>query len=434
MQRAHLLGLGFLTPALVIILMLFLVPVLLTVMFSFTNMSTATGISGGAYEINEASLRKLADAGAPEGFIETLGKDSFVVDDAGITAVAAAYGEQFANEVGTQMLGERFSSRRDLERAFRKLKTRPRSTRDIKKAADLFKRSVLNLRFETADGLVDAVTGNGIKMTPDQQEMLTKTIYTGWSWTTDNFALMTQIPYIWRVGANTILYVVLTLAFAVSFGLFVAITTFYLPSGSATTFRAIWFLPRILPNVIFVLMWKWLAWDTGFLSSFLGNFGVPPKNWMMDTGVNAWVFIVLINGIVGASLGMILFGSAIKSIPQPMLYASEVDGASRWQQIRYIILPQLRWPIMFVCAYLTLSLLTSFEYILLATNGGPGGATEVWSLMAFHTALDNYAGNLQYGLGAAMALVLVFVGVLASLLYLRIFNFNELVAKPRIEQ
>ena len=434
MRRAHLLGLGFLTPAFAIILMLFLIPVLLTVMFSFTNMSTATGITGGAYEINEASLRKLAGAGADREMIDALGQEAYVIDEQGITDVAAAYGTGFANEIGSELGGEHFASRRDLERALRNLKSRPRSTRDIKKAADAFKRSVLNVRFETADGLLNAMRQNGVELTPQQEELLAGTVYTGWTWTSDNFALMMQIPYVWRVGANTLLYVGLTLAVSVGLGLFLAITTFYLPSASATGFRAIWFLPRILPNVIFVLMWKWLAWDTGFLSALLGNFGVPPRNWMLDTSVNAWVFIVLINGIVGASLGMILFGSAIKAIPQSMLHASEVDGASRWQQIRFIILPQLRWPIMFIFAYSTLSLLTSFEYILLATDGGPGGATEVWSLMAFHTALDNYAGNLQYGLGAAMALALVVVGILASLAYLRIFNFNELVAKPRIEQ
>ncbi len=434
MRRAHLLGLGFLMPAFTVILLLFLIPVGLTVMFAFTNMSTATGITGGAYEINPASLRRLASAGADKDFVETLGRDSFVIDDAGITAVAAAYGEGFANEIGSGMLGERFDTRRDLERVFRKLKSRPRSTRDIKKAADLFKRSVLNVRFETVDDLLAAASGNGITMSAQQADLLTRTVYTGWSWTSDNFELMAQIPYVWRVAGNTILYVALTLTASVGLGLFLAITTFYLPSGTATTFRAIWFFPRILPHVIYVLMWKWLAWDTGFLSSFLANFGVPPRNWMLDTGFNAWVFIVLINACVGASLGMILFGSAIKAIPQSMLYASEVDGASRWQQVRYIILPQLRWPIMFICAYQTLSLLTSFDYILLSTNGGPGGATEVWALMAFHTALDNYAGNLQYGLGAAMALVLVVIGILASLAYLRIFNFNDLVAKPRIEQ
>ena len=84
--------------------------------------------------------------------------------------------------------------------------------------------------------------------------------------------------------------------------------------------------------------------------------------------------------------------------------------------------------------YQTLSLLTSFEQIFLSTDGGPGSSTEVWALSAYHTALDNYWGNLQYGYGAALALVLVVVGVIMSLIYLRFFRFNELVKPPRIEQ
>jgi inositol-phosphate transport system permease protein len=48
--------------------------------------------------------------------------------------------------------------------------------------------------------------------------------------------------------------------------------------------------------------------------------------------------------------------------------------------------------------------------------------------------LDNYWGNLQYGYGAALALVLVVVGVIMSLIYLRFFRFDELIKTPRIEQ
>jgi inositol-phosphate transport system permease protein len=77
--------------------------------------------------------------------------------------------------------------------------------------------------------------------------------------------------------------------------------------------------------------------------------------------------------------------------------------------------------------------LASFNEILLSTRGGPGKATEVWSLAAYHTALNNYAGNLEYGLGAAMALVLVVIGVVLSLAYLRVFNYATLVARPLIE-
>jgi inositol-phosphate transport system permease protein len=180
-------------------------------------------------------------------------------------------------------------------------------------------------------------------------------------------------------------------------------------------------------------MWKWLAWDSGFLSVILEPLGFAPRNWMLDTPANAWTFIILINGIVGASMGMLIFSSAIKAIPSALFHASEVDGATRRQQIWHIILPQLRWPILFITSYQTLSLLTSFEYILLATDGGPGGATEVWALTTYMKALSNYGGALQYGYGAALSLVLVVIGVTLSLIYLRLFNFNDLTAKPKIE-
>ena len=129
-------------------------------------------------------------------------------------------------------------------------------------------------------------------------------------------------------------------------------------------------------------------------------------------------------------MGMLIFSSALQAIPKSLFYASEVDGANRRQQIWHIILPQLRWPILFVTCYQTLSLLTSFDLILLSTNGGPGGATEVWALATYHTALNNYAGNLEYGYGAAMALVLVVIGVVLSLVYLRLFNYRALVSTP----
>ena len=132
-------------------------------------------------------------------------------------------------------------------------------------------------------------------------------------------------------------------------------------------------------------------------------------------------------------MGMLIFSSAIKAIPSTLFHASEVDGATRMQQIWHIILPQLRWPILFITSYQTLSLLTSFEYILLATDGGPGGATEVWALTTYMKALSNYGGALQYGYGAALSLVLVVIGITLSLIYLRLFNFNDLTAKPKIE-
>ncbi|MBO6605139.1 MAG: sugar ABC transporter permease, partial [Roseicyclus sp.] len=330
-------------------------------------------------------------------------------------------------------LGDTFETRRDLERLLRDLGDNPiRNTRERKAAADLFAVTIVGERYDTETAFRDALSDTGIN--PADHDALVTAAYTGWIWTSDNFSLLFELPSTLRYALNTAFYVVCTLAFNITFGLFLAISTFYLPLKLANVFRSIWFLPRILPPVMYVLMWNWFTWDNGFIATVTGWFGVPQQNWMMQTPTHAWTVIILINGFVGASLGMILFSSAIKAIPLPMLYASEVDGANRWQQVRYIILPQMRWPILFLTSYQTLSLLTSFEYILLATDGGPGSTTEVWALAAYHTALSNYGGNLQYGLGAAFALILVVIGIVLSALYLRFFNFRELVAKPRIEQ
>lgn len=432
MRNISWLGLGFLAPALIMVVLFFLAPVVLTGTFAFTNMSTSTGITGGAYKLGASNLRALADAGVPDDTLALIEDAGYRIDEAGLAALARDYGDSPARALRAAHAGAHFTSRRDIESALKDLRLPElRSTRDRKAAAALFKRSILNERYETELQFRAALSEAGIP--PADIETVVTEAYTGWVWTTRNLDLMFRLPATWHYALNTLQYVGLTLAFNVAFGLFLAIGTFYLPKGQAAAFRAIWFLPRILPPVLYALMWKWFTWDTGFISMLVQPLGIAPRNWMMDSAFNAWVVVVLINGFVGASMGMILFSSAIRAIPSSMLYASEVDGANRWQQVRYIILPQLRWPILFVTSYQTLSLLTSFEFILLSTRGGPGSSTEVWALAAYHTALNTYGGNLEYGMGAAFALVLVVIGIIASLLYLRVFDFKTLVAKPRIE-
>ena len=112
-----------------------------------------------------------------------------------------------------------------------------------------------------------------------------------------------------------------------------------------------------------------------------------------------WTFVILVNGFVGASFGMIIFTSALESIPKDLITAAKVDGGGTWRIIRDIKLPMIKWPILFIATYQTLSLLTSFEYILLLTEGGPGlFTTEVWALTAYKQAFATYFGNSQWGL------------------------------------
>ena len=245
----------------------------------------------------------------------------------------------------------------------------------------------------------------------------------------ENYRDLFGDPFIGKIMGNTVRYVVFTLLFNVGTGLLLALLSTSIPARFGNQIRALWLLPRILPPVVYVLIWQGLTREApfGLVSDVTGM----SKNWITAA---PWSVLILANGLVGASFGMLIFTSAIRAIPQELFYASAVDGATTLQTVRSLVLPLLRWPILFVTAYQTLSLLTSFEYILLLTGGGPGFyATTVWALHAYNLALSNYFGNVQFGLGAAMAALLVVIGVVVSLLYLRIFNFRALVSEPKVE-
>jgi len=257
--------------------------------------------------------------------------------------------------------------------------------------------------------------------------------FKNWEWVQfENYVKIWRNPESIHILWNTLFYVLVSLGlFNVGMGLAIALLSTHIPRRAGFFFRSLWLLPRITPSVVYVMMWKYIAADApyGILNQhILGPLGVQPTNWIP---AQPWVFVILVNGFIGASFGMIIFTSAIQSIPRDYLIAALVDGCSIWQRIRYVILPMIRWPLLFVTTYQTLSLLTSFEQILLLTDGQFN--TEVWSLWAYHRALNNYWGNFQWGFGAALATVLVVIGIAMAIVYMRYFQFNELVQEPKID-
>jgi inositol-phosphate transport system permease protein len=250
------------------------------------------------------------------------------------------------------------------------------------------------------------------------------------TFTTANFERMlgsdTRLASVLTV---TFVYILGTLAvFNVTFGLVLALVTTGIPARSGAFFRAIWLLPRMSPSVVYALLWTWVIspTDYGLLNQFLRLAGLPPVDVLNDA---PWALIIVANGFIGASLGMIIFTSAIRSIPEHLFFAARVDGASGLAIVRHITLPAIRWPLSFVTIYQALSLLVSFEYIWLITNGGPFYDTTVYALYVYKRAFENG----QYAYGAALALGLVVIGIAAALLMWRSLDMRSLLQKPRIE-
>jgi len=234
-----------------------------------------------------------------------------------------------------------------------------------------------------------------------------------------------------QVIGLTFVYAFGTLAiFNLTFGLVLALTTTSLNKISGGFLRGVWLLPRMSPSVLYILLWLWVInpSDVGLLNQFLIQvLGLTkPLDLMTSAPV---VLIIIANGFIGASLGMIIFTAAIRGIPEHLFYAAAVDGAGTLAQIRFITLPALRWPISFVTIYQTLSLLVSFEYILLLTKGGPFYDTTVYALYVYRRAFTSG----QYGYGAALAFFLIVIGAIVALLAWRFFDLKRLLQRPRIE-
>ena len=229
----------------------------------------------------------------------------------------------------------------------------------------------------------------------------------------------------------TFIYVFGTLAiFNVTFGLVLALATTSINKAAGGFFRGIWLLPRMSPSVLYILLWLWAInpSEVGLLNQVLMHaFGRSKPLDLMTVAPIA--LIIISNGFIGASLGMIIFTAAIRGIPEHLFHAAAVDGAGTLAQIRFITLPALRWPISFVTIYQTLSLLVSFEYILLLTKGGPFYDTTVYALYVYRRAFESG----QYGYGAALAFFLIAIGVAVALLGWRFFDMERLLQRPRIE-
>lgn len=235
----------------------------------------------------------------------------------------------------------------------------------------------------------------------------------------------------YRALGLTAVFVVCTLGlFNLGLALLLGLATTSVPDRMGAFFRAVWLLPRMSPSVVYALLWLWVVDPTerGLFNQIVMAFGFEPVNLRLE---HPMTVIVVANGLIGASLGMIIFTSAIRSIPQHLFHAARVDGAGPLSVVRHVILPALRWPISYITIYQALALLVSFEYIFLIM--GPARKTMTLAMLSYTKSLAPGVGGGQYAYGAAIALLLIIVGVIVALVMWRLSNMRDLLQRPRIE-
>ncbi|MDG0854095.1 carbohydrate ABC transporter permease [Roseateles puraquae] len=222
-----------------------------------------------------------------------------------------------------------------------------------------------------------------------------------------NYAELAADERFWTALGNTAAYMASVSTIAVLLGLVLALN-FGSNSRLHQAVRVAFFLPSVAGGVGAISAWKWLANSEayGLFNSLRAAFGLAPARFLGDPG---WTLPVLVLVGVWSVLGynLVIFVTGLRAIPQELYQAARLDGASRWQQLRHITLPNLRPTLVYVSVT---GMIASFQvfyepYLLYGAVDTLGGPLDS-ALMLVTYLFDRGFRHLDLGLASAAAWVL----------------------------
>lgn len=185
-------------------------------------------------------------------------------------------------------------------------------------------------------------------------------------------------------------------------------------------YRSIIFMPNAISLIIVAFLWQFIY--TKIYPEFVKGLGLKilDISWFA-TGRTAMLAIAV--ALLWQCVGyyMVVYITGLQTIDSSLMESADIDGASGWKRIRYIILP-LIMPSIVVCVFLTIaSSFKQFELFFQMTNGGPGSSTEVVSLNIYNEAFIK--SNVGYG--SAKAVMLSIIVLIFTSFQLKVFKSRE---------
>jgi multiple sugar transport system permease protein len=176
-------------------------------------------------------------------------------------------------------------------------------------------------------------------------------------------------------------------------------------------FRLAFFLPFVLPSATISLIWLFIFTPgTGLWALGEQLVGITPGPGVLASPDTAMIGIALATVWWTLGFNFVLYLAGLQEVPRELYEAAAVDGATQWEQIRYITLPLMRRTTTLVILLQVIASLKIFDQVYLMTSGGPGTATQVALGLVTNTAFtDNRIGAAS----AASTLLFIVIIVIA---------------------
>jgi len=171
----------------------------------------------------------------------------------------------------------------------------------------------------------------------------------------------------------------------------------------------------VLPEIVAAFAAYAFFTQEGTLNAVLGWFGLDGPNWLYSFPM---VSIILANVWRGTAFSMLVYSAAVQEIPPEIDESAQVDGAGGLARLLHITLPAIRRSISTTLMLTTLQTLSVFTLIFVMTGGGPGTSSSTLPILAYEEAFK----FSQLGFGTAIATIMLVVGALFSLVYIRVLK------------
>lgn len=232
----------------------------------------------------------------------------------------------------------------------------------------------------------------------------------------DNYYAILTSPVFWKVTWQTIVWTVLSTGFSFVLGLGAALALHREFAGRALL-RGLLLIPWVVSAVAASYVWKWLYHsDFGAISAALSAVGLikEPINFIDNASTSLYSLIV-VNVWKEFSFAMIMLMAGLQTVPDTLLRAAQVDGASPWQRFWHVTFPHLQGVSMVTILLLVVQNFNSFIIPFIMTGGGPVGSTQIWITHIYELAFLRQ----RWGVGSAYAVLLFIIMMTLGYFYVR---------------
>ncbi|MDH6447831.1 MULTISPECIES: sugar ABC transporter permease [unclassified Streptomyces] len=229
----------------------------------------------------------------------------------------------------------------------------------------------------------------------------------------DNYRTVADDPAFWHSVRLSLVFTLSSLLLQFTIGFALALL-FARPFPFNGLLRSLLLTAWLLPPVVSGTLFRWmLDAESGAYNALLEPVGLS-HDWLTDPSTSL-AGVVFANVWIGVPFNMLLLLVGLHTIDPQLHEAAAIDGASAWQRFRHITLPLMRPVSVTVLLLGLLYTFKVFDLVFVMTGGGPVDATRVLSLYVYEVFFTSF----RFGEGAAAALLLLVVPLLAGVLYVR---------------